>query len=67
MKKKEYVTPEILCCDLRSEGLMEDYTGVLQTSPGVSASGPGQGCDLGDDDVVAAKPIYEFTAWDEEE
>lgn len=67
MKKKEYVTPEILCCDLRSEGLMEDHTGVLQTSPGVSAPGPGQGGDLGDDDVVAAKPIYEFTAWDEEE
>lgn len=67
MKKKEYVTPEILCCDLRSEGLMEDHTGVLQTSPGVSASGPGQGGDLGDGDDIAAKPIYEFEVWDEEE
>lgn len=67
MKKKEYVTPEILCCDLRAEGLMEDHTGVLRTSVPVSATGPGQGGDLDDDDEVAAKPIYEFEAWEEEE
>lgn len=70
MEKKEYITPEILCCDLRAEGLMDDHTAILQTSPRVSATGPGQGSgsgDLGDDDVIAAKPIYEFTAWEDEE
>lgn len=67
MEKKEYITPEILCCDLRAEGLMEAHTGILQTSPRVSSTEPGQGGDLGDDDVIAAKPIYEFEAWDEEE
>lgn len=66
MEKKEYITPEILCYDLRAEGLMGDHTGFLQTSPGVSAPGPGQGGDLGDDEEIAAKPIYEFTAWEEE-
>ena len=67
MKKKEYITPEILCCDLRAEGLMEDHTGVLRTSVPVSAKEPDKGGDLGDDDVIAAKPIYEFEAWEEEE
>ena len=65
MEKKEYTTPEILCCDLRAEGLMDDHTAVLQTSPRVSSTAPGQGSDLGDDEV-AAKPIYEFTIWEEE-
>ena len=64
MEKKEYITPEILCCDLRAEGLMDDHTAVLQTSPRVSS---GQGSELGDDDEVAAEPIYEFTGWEEEE
>lgn len=67
MKKKDYVTPEILCCDLKSEGLMEDHTGIIQTSPRVSKPNPGQGGDLGDDEEIAAKPIYEFEVWDEEE
>ena len=67
MEKKEYITPEILCCDLRAEGLMDDHTAVLQTSPRVSSTAPGQGDDLDDDDEVAAKPIYDFTAWEEEE
>ena len=46
---------------------MDDHTAVLQTSPRVSATGPGQGGDLDDDDEVAAKPTYEFTVWEEEE
>ena len=46
---------------------MDDHTAVLQTSPRVSSPAPGQGGDLDDDDEVAAKPIYEFTAWEEEE
>lgn len=66
MKKKEYVTPEIHCCNLKTEGLMEDHTGVLTTSPGVSAPGPGQGGDLGDDEEIAAKPNYGFTNWDDD-
>ena len=67
MEKKEYITPKILCCNLRTEGLMDDHTAVLQTSPRVSATGPGQSGDLDDDDEVAARPTYEFTVWEEEE
>ena len=46
---------------------MDDHTAVLQTSPRVSATGPGQSGDLDDDDEVAAKPTYEFKVWEEEE
>lgn len=65
MKKKEYITPEILCCNLRTEGLMGDHSEILQTSPGASALGPGQGGDLEDDDEIAAKPFPSFGVWEE--
>lgn len=65
MKKKEYITPEILCCNLRTEGLMGDHSEILQTSPGASALGPGQGGDLEDDDEIAAKPFSGFGVWEE--
>lgn len=65
MKKKEYITPEILCCNLRTEGLMGDHSEILQTSPGASALGPGQGGDLEDDDEIAAKPFPVFGVWEE--
>lgn len=65
MKKKAYMTPETLCCDLKTEGLMGDHTEILQTSPGASALGPGQGGDLEDDDEIAAKPFPGFTGWED--
>ena len=65
MKKKTYITPEILCCNLRTEGLMDDHSEILQTSPGASALGPGQGGDLEDDDEIAAKPFPGFGVWEE--
>jgi hypothetical protein len=65
MKKKTYITPEILSCNLRTEGLMDDHTAVLQTSPRVSSTAPGQGGDLGDDDEVAAKPFHHFDPWED--
>lgn len=44
---------------------MDDHTAVLQTSPRVSATGPGQGGDFGDDDEVAAKPFHHFDPWED--
>lgn len=49
MKKKEYVTPEIFCCVLRTEGLL------ITASPGIS-----DGEFDPDNDEIGAKPAYEF-------
>jgi len=50
---KKYIKPIIV--NVMVEELMGDHTGVLQTSPIVSATEPGRGGDFDDDDEFAAK------------